>query len=239
MNTVRSFVVAVALVLASLLMPGVAPSAEAATSCYWNVTREAYTADWRPSPIRLGSKVCYTQTTSQGWRWSPGLNKYVNPHGPTGAPNWGGRTGTWPRIVATRARLMARDEGVVLQFAHEDLVGRGCFWNGTSSAAYSGDTKGTGIIRMGNSGRPSCNDNLNVILSTVAHELGHAYIEKTCGTMNPPRAAGGGRMEDVTSAVGYLHFADEVAKYGGRIVKGSYTKGDIWRAKSLIAGKCG
>jgi hypothetical protein len=133
---------------------------------------------------------------------------------------------------------MAAAEGAVLQFANRDLAGRGCFSNGAASAANVSDGAGNGFIRMGNSLRPDCNDDLDRTLSTAAHELAHLWIEKLCGTMAPPMATGRGRVEDVTSALGYLHFDDEVADYGGTIIKGSYTANDIWRAKQLISGRC-
>lgn len=239
MSTLTRILAAIATLAVGLGILTAAPAAAAETSCYYNAYRQAYTSTWSDAPLTsLGRKVCYTETTSQGWRWSPDLGRYVHPHGPTLPPNMGGASGTYPRIVANRARAMARDEGVVLQFAYRDLAGRGCFWNNTSSAAYVGDGKGTGLVRMGNSNRASCNSNLNVTLSTVAHELAHAWIEKTCGTTGPPMATGRDRVEDVTSALGYLHFDDEVAKYGGTIVKGSYTPNDIWRAEQLISGRC-
>lgn len=241
MSTLTRILAAIATLAVSLGVLTAAPAtaAEPETPCYYNTVREAYTSTWAPAPLpSLGTKVCYTETTPQGWRWSPDLDRYVNPHGPTLPPNMGGASGTYPRIVANRARAMARDEGVVLQFAYRDLAGRGCFWNNTSSAAYVGDGKGTGFVRMGNSNRASCNSNLDVTLSTAAHELAHAFIEKTCGTTNPPMANGRDRMEDVTSALGYLHFDDEVASYGGTITKGSYTPNDIWRAEQLISGRC-
>lgn len=235
MNKFVAALAGVALAVTALVIP--VSASQAATSCYWNTATQAYTSTWAEAPLRLGTKVCYTRSEA-GFRWSPGLDRYVHPAGPTSAPNWGGAEGTYPRAVANRTRAMARDAGVVLQFAQTDLAGRGCFWNGAASAAYIGDGKGTGFIRMGNSGRPSCNGKLSVTLSTAAHELAHAWIEKLCGTTNPPMATGGGRMEDVTSALGYLHFDDEVARYGGKIVKGTYTSGDIHRAKQLISGRC-
>jgi hypothetical protein len=237
--TRRALAFLAAMTLATLAgITTAAPATAAETPCYWNTVRQAFTETWVSAPVPLGTKVCYTETTAQGWRWSPDLGRYVHPAGPALAPNMGGASGTYPRIVANRARAMARDEGVVLQFAYRDLAGRGCFWNNTSSAAYIGDGQGTGFVRMGNSNRASCNGNLNVTLSSAAHELAHAWIEKTCGTTRPPMATGRDRMEDVTSALGYMHFDDEVARWGGTIVRGTYTGNDVWRAKQLLSGRC-
>ncbi len=243
MNRTLALIATLAVGLGFLTAAPASAATDPVTACYWNITTQAYAdnSTWTPAPLPLGTKVCYVETGAT-WEWAPNVNRYVHPAAlgdpATDAPTLGGERYSWPRTVAERTRRMAADEGAILQFANRDLAGRGCFWNGAASAAQFSDGEGNGFIRMGNSGRTDCNDDLSVTLSTAAHELAHLWIEKLCGTTSPPMATGRDRMEDVTSALGYLHFDDEVASYGGTIVKGSYTSNDIWRAKQLIAGRC-
>lgn len=240
--TTRTRIAAILAVLALSISGLVGASTPAqAVSCYYNSTSIAYRTDWSKSYQKAGSRICYTRTTSQGWRYDPTRDKYLHPAGPTSPQNWGGARGTWPRTVAARARRMAADLGVTLQFARTDLSGRGCFWNNTVSGAYQGDGVGRGLIRLGNSGRASCNSDLSRTLSTAAHELGHAWIDRRCGRTDPPMTGStDAKQERVTSVLAYLNFQDEARTLGGRVLRGSdWTSNDYYRARQLLAGNCG
>jgi hypothetical protein len=233
---IATILAALALSLGGLI----AAPAQAAT-CYYNALSTAYNTDWSKSYQKAGTRICYTETTPAGWVYAPVQDKYLHSAGPTQRPNMGGARGTWPRVVADRARRMAAAEGVTLQFARTDLSNRGCFWNNTPSGAYMGDGIGRGLIRLGNSGRASCNSDLAAVLTITAHELGHAWIDRRCGRTDPPmsgpRAA---QRERVTSVLGYLHFQDEARALGGRVLReDGWTRNDIYRAQQLLAGNCG
>jgi len=236
MSRITGWIATIILTTAALL---IAPPATAATlTCYYNSTSTAYTETWQPSPIKAGRRVCYDRTTEMGWRHSPGLHKYVHPSGTRIVPNMGGAKGTWPRTVADRARRMASEHGpgAVVQFARVDLLGRGCFWNNTPSGTYAtGGGDGRGLIRLGNSGRASCNGDIDAVFDVLVHELGHAEMEQLC-----PAGWDGPRAHDVSSVLGYLTYRYTVREYGARIVRHpDWADADFWHARRVMNGNCG
>jgi len=204
-------------------------------------TRMAY-------PKAAGTRMCVARSaiTSTGYvlATSGGVTAWVDVT--THRTVTGGST-VEARGHVRAAKALAARYGVVLQFAYRDDLGRtgnirsAAPWlSGTYSGITGKPAAGRGLVRLGTGGVDLSRISLAtrsqrraLVMNTVRHELGHAVIERRCGTPWPPVA--GGRAEHVAEAYADLYLGAATRSPGHL---GYSNKIDRPRAKAIHAGRC-
>lgn len=145
------------------------------------------------------------------------------------------------------AKTLAAKYGVPLQFAYRDEIDRtGNILQSTPwlSGTYNGVTgkpaAGRGLIRLGTGGvdlsrinRPTAQQRRALVMNTLRHELGHAMIERHCGTPYPPIV--GSRAEQAAEAYADVYLG-AATRSPGRL--GYSDRIDLPRVRAIAAGRC-
>lgn len=142
------------------------------------------------------------------------------------------------QATADAIRWLGTKYDVRIQFAWRDLLDRrGCYGGFASSVSGASQPSprhpGEGLVRIGTGTIDRCMEDRRSATNVAKHEISHVLIERTCGTMDPPRVTNG-RIEEVTSAYG-IKFLGAGMNDGGLVP----TSSDYWHATKIHEGWCG